>query len=556
MYCQECGCRIDDADAIFCPECGFRTGVERGEPRDSGAHSGIYASGFVFTDVTRLACKFRTDEPTIHGILNSFMSRKTAEGVYYRLINTGDAFAGEASDDVGDYMEILTAAYDQVEDKTSPLYLFIIGGDDIIPMPSIRHYVHDVSDKTIDTDILYSYPYGRNMLPRLEDLTIYQLEQAFFVGRLPIGEDTTIEDLCRYLNRDIEYSGGIPLIQAYGQCDPNWKNVSATVADDLVSNGMFRNLDGNLPSDHYFRRLILSPQVTVENVEQVFHTGASLYYFNLHGGNALESRGYFGAPLRKRQTYPVLLPEHLATSQSPNIIVSEACYGARFIGMDKGHSMLLSSIYTQSLVFLGSSRIAWGNVDAGISPVYIPTPPMLADTIALGFMRSLIQGYTAGQALYLARSMVFSQDSDGSPNTVATVAEFNLFGDPSLSTTLPEQAISAHSPVSKSAYVTDKSLYRYKVEEISTTDKSSILQLVRRAVDNNILRIQEQINHYLYEQYGIEARQAGSVVRMKYSNGNRELRFSYDVSFEGSVSMVYTVTTSENGKIKSVIMTR
>lgn len=551
MYCQECGYRIDDTEALYCPECGYRIDARQDEPSDAMPDTDV--SGFIFTNVARLAMKLRTDKQTIHDILYSFMSRKSASGVNYRLLDAGSHAGGAA--DVQDCMGMLTDAYDHVPDKTKPLYLFIIGGEDIIPMPCIRHYVENVTDKTIDTDILYSYPYGKNMLPRLEDLTIYQLGQAFLVGRLPIGNDVTTEDLCQYLNRDIEYSGGIPLGDAYGQCDPNWKNVSATVADDMVTGGMLRNLDGKLPNDYYFRRLILSPQITVENVGQVFHTGASLYYFNLHGSNALEACGYFGTPLRKKQTYPVLLPEQLTTCQAPNIVVSEACYGARFMGLDKSHSMLLSSIYNQTLVFLGSSRIAWGNVDSGLSPVYVPTPPMLADTIAAGFMHAILQGYTAGEALYMARSMVFSQDSDGCPNTVATVAEFNLFGDPTLSAFMHGYEPDDLPPVGKQAYIPDNKRYQYKMEHIDSTG-GTILQSVRRAVDSNILRIQEMISRHLYEQYGIESRQADSIVRMKYSNGISELRFSYDISPEAGIPMVYTVITAENGKIKNVIMTK
>ncbi len=550
MYCQECGYRIDDAEALYCPECGYRIEARQDVPIEAIPDTGTHASGFIFTNVKALALKLETDEAEIRDILKSFMLHKLTTGVSYKLVDVGQK---ETHVDVQYCMEVLTDVYDQVTDKTNPMYLFIIGGEDIIPMPCIRHYVENVTDKTIDTDILYSYPYGKNMQPKLEDLTIYQLEQAFLVGRLPIGNDVTTKDLCQYLNRDIEYSGGIPLREAYGQCDPNWKNVSATVADDMITNGMFRNLDDRLTDDYYFRRLILSPQITIGNVGQVFHTGASLYYFNLHGSNALESRGYFGAPLRQKQTYPVLLPEHLKTCQAVNIVVSEACYGARFIGLDKSHSMLLSSIYNKTLVFLGSSRIAWGSVDSDIQAA----SPMLADTIAAGFMRAVQQGYTAGEALYLARSMVFGQDSDGCPNTVATVAEFNLFGDPTLKAFTSIATKGKTCPtIGKKAYVTDKKRYQYKTECIDTSHCNKILQLVRRAVDKNILQIQGYISNYLYEQYGIEARQANSIIKMKYSNGNTELRFNYDIYMETEISMSYTVITTEEGKIKNTIMTK
>ena len=109
-------------------------------------------------------------------------------------------------------------------------YLFIIGSNDIIPMPCIRHYISDdANDDSIDTDILYAYPYGKEMLALLENQEAFTYDQLFFVGRLPLGEDASFEDLRDYLERDVNYSLGFPMNEAYGQCDPTGKKVSSRV---------------------------------------------------------------------------------------------------------------------------------------------------------------------------------------------------------------------------------------------------------------------------------------------------------------------------------------
>lgn len=562
MYCPECGYKINDENAIFCPECGTRVAeiVQNTETKDY-----IYAYGIIFTDIKRLANKLNAKEHVINDMIESYIVLKNQYGISYRLVDVScyvsDTKTAQLSNNstISDYMEVLTDAYNHQTDKQTLQYLFIIGGHDIIPMPQINHYCKDVSDKTIDTDILYAFPYGRNMLPLLENVSIFRHEQAFLVGRLPIGEDTSFNDFCNYLKRASDNAGGIPLTTAYGQCDPNWKNVSATVAEELITNNKLINLDNKLSGEYYFQRLILSPEITTENVEQVFNTQAHLYYFNLHGSNALESCGYFGAKIRTKYTYPVLLPQHLASCQQNNIVACEACYGARFINLDKQHSMLLSALYNKTLLFLGSSRIAWGNVDPTTITSYTPVMPAYADTMAIGFMNSLLKGYSAGQAFFIARNMVLCQDEECCPNTIATIVEFNLFGDPSLMAVTPEMVGLSQKAVDKSSCQINHKQYDFQMEPINLeNDKKSgsILQLVRRAVDNNIAHMQSEVSRHLYEQYGIEPRQPSSIFKVKLGNNIKELRFIYDILPDSDIKMVYTVKTTEDGKIKSIITTK
>lgn len=579
MYCPECGYKIEEDGALFCSECGERIGEQESSQTspmaDVSSKDESFVCGIILTNIQLLAAKLGVGEKDVKRLMEDFIEAKRSFGVSYQLVDAGNytyrkknflgmsktVHLGDRSE-VWDYMDILMDIHNHEIDKALPesQYLFIIGGDDIIPMPCVRHYVAEAHDKTIDTDILYAYPYGSDMLTLLEKQQIFRYDQLFFVGRLPVSDDISIEEFCGHLQRNIDYSDGIPVTQAYGQCDPNWKNVSATVADGLVQRNLFRNFDGRLPGEFYFRRLILSPMVTINDVHQVFHKDASLYYFNLHGGDAMESRGYFGAPLRQKSTYPVLLPEHLATCQAPNVIACEACYGARFIDMDKHHSMLLTSLYTASLLFVGSSRVAWGNVDPSSATMgFTPVQPLLADVIAMGFMEAILEGYSAGQAMFLARSMVLQQDPNGSPHTAATIIEFNLYGDPTLGMAVASEVKSVRKPIDKDACKVKTADYGCVVEKVelpSDGHSGSILQQVRQAVDQNIAYIHDVVGRYLYAQYGIEPRPASDIYKMNYVNGGKELNFRYDVSADASVPMSYIVRTTESGEIKSVITTR
>lgn len=566
MYCPECGCKIEEKDAFFCSECGTKIWEEEElglVAKGTESQENLY--GIILTNISLLSKKLDVGEDIVRSCLDHFVRNKETFGIYYRVVDLSN-YTFHKKHSLGftktlhiktqaslwDCMDVLMDVhqYESRQGKVLSKYLFIVGGDDIIPMSCIRHFAGDCPDSTIDTDILFAYPYGKESLAMLEKGVLFEHSPLFMVGRLPIEEDTTMEDLCGYMERSLQYSDGIPMKGAYAQCDPNWKNVSATVADGLLENDWLRNLDGHLPNDYYYQRLILSPRIDAGNVKQVFHSDASLYYYNLHGSNELEDRGYYGRTTSKLMDMPVLYPEHMCSSTAPNIVVCEACYGARFIGLDKWHSMLLSSIYSKSLLFVGSSRIAWGAEDPHFMTGYESLQPQCADVVAQTFINKMIQGFRSGEALLLARISLLEQDF--SPHALASVVEFNLFGDPTLS-----MGSSLKDPVDVSICKMNQVGYvMKKMYDSDVKHNDSVLQYVRRAVDNNVWQIQNVISDYLYKSYGIESGTVRHVYQMEYLNGSKELNFTYNIHSEETKPMEYVVRTTEEGKVKSVIVTK
>ena len=588
MFCPECGTRIDDESALFCEECGTRVRDEEpaapvvepqeSEPVADGKSDFVSADdavhGLILTNLSLLAAKLRVPASSLEKVLQQYIDGKRRWGIAWELIDAGNytfkkrnllgmgrTVHLKATDKPWPYMEILMDVHQHELKRGLPesQYLFILGGDDIVPMPCVRHYFPEAdSDKTIDTDLLYAYPYGEEMLAELENQQIFRYEQLFMVGRLPIGEDTTADDLVNYLQRSLNHTGGIPVTGAYGQCDPHWKNVSARVATDLIGCGLLPNLDGQIGDEYYYHRMILSPMVIDRTVDQVLNKEASLFYFNLHGSDALQASGYFGEVPVHQGAYQVICPAHLATLELPNIVVTEACYGARFIGMDKAHSMLLSAMSNETLAFLGSSRVAWGSVDPeqGATPQNVGVG--LADVLAYTFMNALLQGYTVGQALFAARCAVFKA-RPGDLKTALTLVEFNLFGDPTLSFDVSGgKKIDAESLKKSNLMGTEEQL-SCKVETMKSAGKAenSILSMVRSAVDANIMQIHQSIADHLYAHYGIEPRPADAVLAMHYADGREEMQFHYDSSpADRQVNSKYMVTTTKQGDIIDIYASR
>lgn len=583
MYCPECGSRIDDESALFCPECGTKVRDEASEVfndsddvcaagKDSFITKGDDAYGLILTNLSLLAAKLRVAKEDVKQLIQSYIDVKRKFGVVWQLIDV-DSYTYhkrgllgvrrtvqlKATDKPWEYMDILMDVHRHELKKGLPesQYLFIIGGDDIIPMPCVCHYFPKAdSDKTIDTDLLYAYPYGEEMLEALENRQIFRYEQLFMVGRLPLAKEPSLNDLRNYLQNSVDNSEGISVSAAYGQCDPHWKNVSARVANDLILCELMPDLEDKLIPECHYRRLILSPMVTDKTVGQVLNPTASLYYFNLHGSDHLQSRGYFGELPVHKGAYQVICPEHLAMLKYPNIVMTEACYGARFINLNKEHSMLLSAMSAQTLAFLGSSRIAWGGVD----PAQGTTPEKvhigLADVMATYFMKALLQGYTVGQALFAARCSVFKARPDDL-KTALTLVEFNLFGDPTLALAVPgNQKNVVENLLKKNLVATEEQLVCHvEVLKSKASTNSSILNQVRSSVDANIAQMHQLIAEHLYSNYGIESRPVDMVLALRYADGHEELQHHYCAG-DNQVSIQYIVTTTKQGEIKDVYASR
>lgn len=589
MFCPECGTRIEDTER-FCPECG--TAVENtaeevsvsepcNEPESSkGESRDFIISCIILTNIERLAETLDTDKESISELLDQFIEIKKGAGIRYRLADVSNytyfktGFLGtkkrvslNAKSTLWEHTDILLDIHTHEKSKKKEKmseYLFIIGGNDVIPMPCTKNYVaHNKDNKTVDSDILYSFPYGSEMHASLENLEIFKYDQLFHVGRLPFGKDSTIDDLRDYLQRDIEYTYGIPFTEAYGQCDPNWKNVSAKVAQESSLSDYMRNFDGRVAAEFYHRRMILSPMVDINNLNQIFHTEASLYYYNMHGSNALNNPYYHGQDVTDKNYWVAgLSPKYMTMAQQPNIVCTEACYGARFIGLQKSQSMMLSSIFSNTMAFLGSSRVSWGQGDNGAtSPNAVHVSN--ADIMALVFINAVLQGYNVGTALFIARNAVYKSDQPGNPNTALTIVEFNLFGDPTLFLTAEEKSYTGKESknieikeAETKPFADNDTKLGYTREDIKNESEQgdmSLLQQVRSAVNANIMHIHEIIGKHLYEAYNIEPRPAESIFKIRYANGSEEYHFNYKVSQKSDdVQQYYSVTASADGDIKRI----
>ena len=570
MFCPECGNQLDN-DMLFCPECG--TKVEQVSAKD--AENSVLAKGILFTHIPHLARKLSVSPQDVTDLLESFIRLKAEQGVLYRLADAGAESKGFFSRRRSlaqnapwyEYADILKQIHDEETRKQEepPTFLFIIGGDDIIPMPSIPHYLGEEAcdaDKKIDTDLLYAYPYGAQMNDAICSGQLFYYDALFYVGRLPLATDAVFEDLAGYLQKAIE--NPIIIVDAgYGQCDPHWMKVTAKVTDRINKEELFPDYHP-IPEDISYSRLFLTPEVDHKVIGQVFNPNAHLLFFNLHGGAAKETSYFLGQSVKDEDDWRVgIFPAVIAACRQPNVIVTEACYGARFIGFDKAHSMLLTAMSANTLIYLGASRVAYGQPDP--RDPNKPVQTSNADIITGEFVNNMLDGLPAGAALFEARRSLH-QASEVGPVELTTLVEFNLFGDPTLFIMLPKTektatpAANSHVGALFSPTTASCKLENVPIPIDEASKPMSLLAQVRAQVDANITEIQSKISEQLYKEWDISPRKPISMSRTTSLNGQKGYEIQYDLDGQKKAPdgfyNLLSVSSDLNGKIRNVRVTK
>lgn len=596
MYCPECGTRLDD-DALFCPECGTKVMHEE-EARPQTAPSSqpqqpqqpqqtptpapqaevdtraVFARGLILTNLNSLSQRLKADRVALKGILENYIEDLKNIGLSYRLIDASD-YTYQKSNLFGQHKHVSLTGKDpwwayadltldqheweQKKGMPESEYLFIIGGSHDIPMPTVPNFLASHmsgKDKTMDTDMLYAYPYGQKMEQDLLSQRLFRYDALFYVGRLPIADNASLEDLTGYLDRSVQLDCSVPIGPAYSQCDPHWKKITEVITEPLAQAGLFPDYPASPEQVLFRQRIFLTPAVALDedDVHPFFNPIAGYIFFNLHGSGDTRSYHYYGQEMGQRgQFYRAFSPRLIASSKRPNILFTQACYGGRFVGFPKEYSMVLTALSSMTMVFIGSSRTALGGIDSG-------GRLSTSDILAEAFNRHMLTGKSAGAAFFAARMATFKH-KPGDPAHALTIAEFNLFGDPMMHLAVPNsEFVTAH--VSKAAPLGQNEVLNVPEEEVlmnKSVDAApqSMLTQLRQAVDSNIMKIHEVIAKQLYEQYNIPAREPLIITRKTYPDGHRELGYDYPLeTVPGSESNVAMVTTDEKGEIREVILTK
>jgi len=310
--------------------------------------------------------------------------------------------------------------------------VLIVGGPEVVPFHKLPNPVDDIDD-----DVPSDNPYAT----RDENYFIPE----WLIGRVPGGTQKDIEPIQKIITTITERHTKIADTQPWyrriwnrlstrinyhfipkpHRIRPSWGSTAAIWRRASVS--VFRPIG----PPHAIQ---ISPpaQVDIANSHDDILPASRLGYFNLHG--LPDASEWFGQrdPSESGSDgtdidYPIALrPQDVINSgRAPQIVFSEACYGAHVLGKNIEESLALKFLVSGSHAVVGSTCTAYGSI----------SPPLIAaDLLGHTFWKYLREGLSTGGAfrrakIQMAREMLRRQGYlDGEDQK--TLISFVLYGDP------------------------------------------------------------------------------------------------------------------------------
>lgn len=514
--------------------------------------------GIILTDSIRLASKYACSKQDVIDIFDKFISKSDNQQMYWNLMDISET--GQADSWVTINCEINNFIQQNNLQAGPDLHLFIVGGDDVIPVPRVEDpYEHSYG--MVPTDLCYCFTdtYIADMVNGAE-LALDIACARNNVARLPLEDGqmrTTIqEDLQAYFNISGLYAGGIPVGNVVMSSNSEWIPASATMSEhlpllysaadpDLVKNGMY-----------------ISPKLLTRNSVAMDIYGSSLkradmLMFNLHGADAPDMPGFYSSDEAFNPT--------LLQVSNARVLNTVACYGARYTGYTREQSMLLKAMYGGGVLLYTGSLIP---VPMYYDPEMNEAREMLLNpgTGSEVFMRLYplyqFKGMTAGKALLKAKCDYFNMcrhvESDGF--SFSTAMMFCLYGNPMLHIRECRHVIDAAlqndamppAPIKAEA----KSLSKTLTHKLVQKDKSgSLLDQVRGYVDDNLSAIRGIVEKYLYDQLGLSPRQLESIDQFSRPSGDDSFDLGYFFNYFDPEALFDMFTCAEvdmKGNIKRI----
>lgn len=508
--------------------------------------------GVILTDTSQLASEYNCGRSEVSEVLNDYISNREVAGFKWHLLDIAEIekdFLVSWHRIIGILSEFNNS--NPIASPGNPIPLFIIGNDEVIPMPRIENPTPQViGGEYIDADYRYAFLVDGDE----NDYSPFMGEPSFFVGRLPVpaSNERNLQELSDYLTRccAIEDAGGMDVNNATMVSTETWirssKDMVADIPISKVNPDTVLSIEG---------KLLLSPNLDMDEFDsyQAFseiEKKADYLVFNLHGSDQPEATSYYGEDINC-WNYPEGFCTDLLHQNAPQIMIATACFGARFINYGCDGSMLLSAISNGTLLFIGSCVTALGNPDgAGFSEYLVKLLNVY-----------LHQGIPAGEALSKAKQVYYRDktEDEGCEYSLFTNLEFNLFGNPIL-TMRPILPMDYVPKGSKDVYGRS-SVPTFKAEEFKVHSKGGrgkngdILSQVRGEVDRGLDKIAQTIQDELYDRLGMQGTELESII--EFGAPGRDCGYYYTFNKAcGKFDSKAIAKTDQNGSIKQIIVTK
>lgn len=338
-------------------------------------------------------------------------------------------------------------AIDAVYKSLAPDYLMILGSYDVVPHQDLKNPLYtgpqgDDPDEFAYGDLPYACeaPYSQEasdfvgptrVLSRLPDITGGG-DPAYLIGLL--------ETAAGYkpFNRE-------SLMKPFAVTAQIWK-----ASTKLSVTNAFENANGlqNVPPKNYKWK---SAQLS-----------RLAHFFNCHGAD--QASQFYGQPSNGASDYPPAMDaKYVAGKISEGVIVAaECCYGGQLYPttqLVKQIGICNTYLANKCYGFFASTTIAYGTEQGNGQ----------ADYLCQFFMKEVASGASVGRAALQARQQFVKVVSPPDPSDIKTLAQFNLYGDPSVTPVLTTQATTSKVALSKD--IVAKSVSKFKAKSVERKDR-------------------------------------------------------------------------------------
>ena len=503
----------------------------------------------VLTNSLRLAAKYRALQQDVLDILKkNLVCQQIVEFLLLDVSDYQDEFGEKPT--WQEHKAILADFMAGMGLQPSPsLSLFIVGGDDVIPMPRITNPINETEQ--LESDILYCFA-G-------EELTRLDVKEALCnVGRLPLESGS----LPSTLNDDLQSYFNLSNMMLMTGIEVNKVVMTSTESWLPASNDMVKGLPVEEPphiANATNGNLFVSPRLSVDDsyVLRYYQREigqADMLMFNLHGADAHGYSSFYGEGFSGHNTPEAFSCDMLRYSGA-RILNTVACFGGRYIGYNRNDSMLMSAMYGGGVVlYAGSCTSALGRTGQIHN---VAEDALMPSGYSESFMKLyslyLFRGITAGEAFLSAKCDYFNlcHSLDGDDCALATVLMFNLYGMPVLHVNSDKSVIQEARGIKEVHDINthQKTMGRVLYDKNQTT--SSILAEVRMKVNDNLLKIRKTIESRLYNYWGLNPSDLYNIVELTRGS-QKSLRFEYK-SGTGLIKKRSWAFTDELGNVKDVV---
>ena len=507
----------------------------------------------VFTDTQRLAEKYKTSRQDVLGLLQkNLLNQDTTEFLLLDAVDYQEELGQDSS--WHGYKAVFEDFFKGMGIESSPqTSLFIIGGDDVIPMPRVPSPI-DESDE-LTADLLYCFAEDE---PQRLNANLAQCN----VGRLPLEDGL----LTNSLQDDLQSYFNLAMMMLQTGIEVNNVVMTSTQSWLPASNEMVRGLPIEEPrhiDDATKENMYTSPRLAVDEDRVVKQYKddigkADMLMFNLHGSDYPDYSSFFGEGANGHNTPEAFTIEYLRDSGA-RIFNTVACFGGRYINYERNQSMLLSSLYGGGVVlYAGSCTSALGRSGQrhlAVNDILIPAG--FSESFMKLYTLYLFRGITSGEAFLRAKCDYFNTccSLDGDDAAMATVLMFNLYGLPMLSVIKREEVTEEARGMKQIPVVAidrqKRPIYQ-TVYDRNVKSSGSILEEVRMRVNSNLQKIRSTVEANLYQYWGLPPSDLNSVETITEQGILKGYRFKY-LNNSGIIKKQSWAYSDASGKVKDVM---